>query len=433
MDWIKGAGLSIAAFGVGALLLGGAIMLLGGVAGAVILGAGIAAILVLAGAMLGVDAILNLGTFKRFPSEEWAKGVSKSMVLFTGLNDAKGIGGAFIGAISGFIKGVGGAGISATMVPIAMAMVAVDKIFNQGKFDKVPSNKYMDDFSYFIAAISLSVDKWEPSVKEAKDFASSMEIIIPALDSLSKMPTVNDSLLKNMKLISESLALLITGVDSFMYESRGGLIGGFNKAVGTRTKRNMSDFNNFSSGLINIANSIQVLSTLRPMQSNVLTGFGQFLDYFKNMPDLKELDSKSSSIVKLSNSLLLLATSLMAVNSNLEGFTNLSRGMFLISIIDDTKFNNVLKSIDKYKGTLQVINQIPEEQTNLLSVIKGLYETMSIQNNKDVESKDVLNTEKVIDKETRKFYDDISDIKNILNEFRYSINKPPKAGSFYGQ
>jgi hypothetical protein len=123
----------------------------------------------------------------------------------------------------------------------------------------------------------------------------------------------------------------------------------------------------------------------------------------------------------------------MAVNSNLEGFTNLSRGMFLISIIDDTKFNNVLKSIDKYKGTLQVINQIPEEQTNLLSVIKGLYETMAIQSNKDVESKDVLNTESVIDKDTRKFYDDIADIKNILNEFRYSINKPPKAGSFYGQ
>ena len=150
------------------------------------------------------------------------------------------------------------------------------------------------------------------------------------------------------------------------------------------------------------------------------------------MPDLKEMNSKSTSIMKLSNSLLMLAASLTAVNSNLEGFTNLSRGMFLISIIDDANFNNVLKSIDKYKGTLQVINQIPEEQNHLLSVIKGLYETMSIQNNKELESKDILSTEKVLDKDTKKFYDDISEIKNLLYEFRNDMNKPSTSGAMFG-
>ncbi len=132
------------------------------------------------------------------------------------------------------------------------------------------------------------------------------------------------------------------------------------------------------------------------------------------------IDNKAVAIGKLANSFASLANSLNSVNNNLQGFTNLSKGLFLISIIDDKKFDNVLETIDKYKNTLQVINNVPEEQTNLLSVIKGLYDTIPNVNN-EIENKSSTSLINEPSDRDKKLSDDISAIRELLTQVKNSL------------
>ena len=162
------------------------------------------------------------------------------------------------------------------------------------------------------------------------------------------------------------------------------------------------------------------------MPSDAIYSYVDFLDQMKDVMDLNEINAQVNSIFKLANSFLTLANSLTLVNRNLSGFGNLSKGLFLISIIDDKKFNNVLESVDKYKNTLKLVNQIPEDQVNLLGVIKGLYETGI---NKDA---DTVTAQQSIDtaKQTQ-FYNDISDIRNLLYDMKDTLIQPSDTGSFH--
>jgi len=169
------------------------------------------------------------------------------------------------------------------------------------------------------------------------------------------------------------------------------------------------------------------------MPDGIIIGYQNFLTEFGKLPDLSYLDPKIESINKLANSFATLADSLKIVNDNLEGFTNLSKGLFLISIIDDKKFDNVLHSIDKHKNSLKVINQVPKEQENILATIEGLYKTSSPKTVDSKDSKDIITTNVISDesKQQQQFYADVSDIRTLLYEFRDILDKPNQAGSFH--
>lgn len=367
-NWVKGAGLSLLAFGVASVVLG--LIVMSGI-GAVGLAAGALALVGIAAAMLAVDVILNAGSFSKYPSEKWAMGVSKSMALFTGMGtENKGILGSVGGAISGFIKGVGGAAISATMIPIAKSMLEIDKIFSQGNFTKYPSREYAESVSYLMGIISSINVKSSPS----KEYSDNIRYYI-----LSIVDIIED----------------------------------FNSL-------DVKKLDNFNNSLNKIVPALQQLSTLQPMK-NGTSGYSEILNNLKNLPEMSIIDAKAVSIGKLANSFASLANSLNLVNGNLQGFTDLSKGLFLISIIDDDKFNNVLESIDKYKNTLQVINNVPEEQTNLLSVIKGLYETIP-NINKELDSKGAsISPISEISDRDKKLSDDISAIRELLTQVKNSI------------
>jgi hypothetical protein len=215
-----------------------------------------------------------------------------------------------------------------------------------------------------------------------------------------------------------------------MHETPTGAIGKVGSAIFGKKKRNMTEFSNFSTALLTLVSALQILSNLQPMQTGVMAGYQSFLTEFSKLPDISSLDPKIESINKLSNSFALLASSLTQVNSNLDGFTNLSKGLFLISIIDDTKFDNVLKSVDKYKTTLQLINNIPSEQANLLATINSLYETASNKPDVTIDENKVTVDDKTVEiNKKQQFYDDVAYIRNILENIKDEMSKPIQQSS----
>ena len=295
-------------------------------------------------------------------------------------------------------------------------------LLSDGKYENIPNKAYTSNFSNFMSSISKLIEK--NTFGDATNFGNFIGVIKNSITNLTSIPDINESLLNNMKKLKSSLELISESVNLFLYEK-----GRF----GRKKKRDMTDFSNFSNGLLNIVTSLKILSTLTPMPDGIVVGYQNFLNEFGKLPELSYLDPKIESINKLANSFATLADSLKIVNDNLEGFTNLSKGLFLISIIDDKKFDNVLHSIDKHKNSLKVINQVPKEQENILATIEGLYKTSSPKTVDSKDSKDIITTNVISDesKQQQQFYADVSDIRTLLYEFRDILDKPNQAGSFH--
>jgi len=271
--------------------------------------------------------------------------------------------------------------------------------------------------------------KLKLSLNDLEEFSKSTKFIITAIQELVRVPNVNYSLVNNMKIIKNALAELIEGVDSFMYEKNGfNLKGAFNLVTGAKTKRSMTDFNLFSNELKSLASSLQVLSALKPIPSGIIPNYSAFLSELGKMPDMPNLDTKISGITKLSNSFLTLANSLSKVNESLEGFISLSKGLSIINTIDETKFDKVLKSVDKYKSTLQIVNKEPEPKVNLLKPENNQTETYKTNIESEKKEQTIVKEE---NKNDSQFYNDISEIKMLLNEIVDHLDKPSQSGSFY--
>ena len=122
-----------------------------------------------------------------------------------------------------------------------------------------------------------------------------------------------------------------------------------------------------------------------------------------------------------------LADSLSKVNSNLQNFGTLSRNLPLINI-DDSK---LLENIDKYKGSLSVVNEKQTSQANLLTSLKDVFDSKNknIELKSEIDKKDTSKVEE--SKRQQQFYQDIADIRSLLYEFKDFIEAPSQNGSFY--
>ena len=118
LDWVEGVGMGFVVFGAAAAALG-LVALTGIGAGALLAGAGI--ILGLSYTMAKSSTILNNGIYNKYPSLDWAQGVSKSMVAFGKIVSELGLSGIFLNAIGSLI----GSGPK----DLAEQIVAVDKVF----------------------------------------------------------------------------------------------------------------------------------------------------------------------------------------------------------------------------------------------------------------------------------------------------------------
>lgn len=420
--WSLGVGLSILLLSAPVMLIG---LLISTGVGGLAFGAGLLALPLIALSMIAVQAILGKGTWssKKYPSKDFADGVggllesmAKAYAIVVKTEGFNKIINFFSDKSDNFTVFVENA--AKTMVTTRDILSGVD--WNSAKF---PSKDYTESVGSFLISMADAYSKLNN-----RGFLGTIAAIFGS-KQMSLEAFVVDSA-RALKLTSEIWSKSDFSkypsekyIDSFSY---------FVIAMSDLIRKNdfdLKDTKEFGMSINFIAHAFESLSNIKPMPSGILNGYTDFLNKFKNTTELKTLDQKSDSINKLANSFLALANSLSSVSKNLNGINDLSRGLFLISIIDDAKFGNVLKTVDKYKGTLQVINQVPSEQSNLLSTIKGLFDT--VDKSKGSDSK-VENKKSDIDTDTqKKFYKDVSDIRSMLYEFKELIDKPSQAGSFH--
>jgi protoheme ferro-lyase len=79
-----------------------------------------------------------------------------------------------------------------------------------------------------------------------------------------------------------------------------------------------------------------------------------------------------------------------------------------------------------------MINNIPSEQANLLSTIKGLYETTSTKPTIVEENKVIVDDKTLELKKKQQFYDDVAYIRNVLENIKEEMAKPSKQDSPWG-
>ena len=141
LKWALGVGLSLAAFGVAALLLGAAVF---GPQAFVFL-AGLAAILVVSATIMVASHILNAGNYSKFPSLKWAVAVGLLLGTF-------GAGAIILGAFAMtpiFYLGVG------AILVVAFSIVLTEKILNIGKYDKYPPLKWIVSTIFLLSSFGL--------------------------------------------------------------------------------------------------------------------------------------------------------------------------------------------------------------------------------------------------------------------------------------
>jgi hypothetical protein len=138
LEWIIGVGLSMATFGIAAVLLG---LFVFGPQALVFL-AGLAAILVVALTMVAVDYIQALGNYETYPGVEWLAGVALAMTVFAGAAIILGI------MVFGPQALIFLAGLAAILV-VAATILGVSKILSKGKYD----NKGMLEWSVATALL----------------------------------------------------------------------------------------------------------------------------------------------------------------------------------------------------------------------------------------------------------------------------------------
>jgi hypothetical protein len=129
-SWIFGVGTTLVTFAIGAVALG--LLAIPALIGLLVVDK-------IASSIVSVANILSSGTYEKYPSVSWVAGVGSSLVVFT----AAIIGMSVIGAVSGIVSLIPGVkdpidiGIS-TVNKIANAIVGVDQILSKGSFSSYP-------------------------------------------------------------------------------------------------------------------------------------------------------------------------------------------------------------------------------------------------------------------------------------------------------
>ena len=461
MEWAEGVGASLGVFG--------AITILAATSGLVksvfaFFSKEKDPLLTLAQSMVGVSLLLQSGKWDgNYPSLPWTLGVSSAMTAFAAITMVSSAA-SLASSIASFFGDKSGD----PLVSLARSMKQVSWILTTGKYEIYPLKNYTDSVSYLMLTMANVTSKGDFDVDDATKFLNSTNFIIPALNSWIQMVSKNDFSKIPVNLLSDQFAYHITSVGTTVtnwktsQEEALKFLQSMNFIVPAVTSftslpvvplsflvsmmnmrlalgeisKGISNFSNvdfmFANSIKTIATGLKILGELKPIPDNAVQSFNKFLQFLNKMPEkLFAFDAKVDAIKKLADSLLNLSTSLNTLNGSLTGFLDMSRGLFLISIIDEVKLGNVLKSIEKHNSALKIVNKIPEEQSNLLSVIKSLYETLPEDSTK-VKEIGAKADEKIAEKKKQEqFYNDISDIKSLLYQFLDHIDQPSQNGSFH--
>jgi len=430
--WTLGAGLSVLVFALAVTGIGLLATLL-----SPFFWTGLLAILAVAGSIAAVSWILQKGNYAKYPTLEWAVGSGASLLAFSLAIIAASVAG-LVTAVTSFFSGD-----IDPLVSVATSMVNVSKALVGGVWDgKYPTYDWALGVGTTLVLFATATAAGSVAGLASKIIGFFSGDTDPLLTLAKSMVSISFEMQKGKwdgnyptfdwatgvgTAMTLFAAITVVSGGSSAIKSFVGLFTGDKDPLMTLAQSMVDVSLKLHEGKWESSNATKEWVT---NITDTVKTYMAVVDNLKELPEMPSFDNQTSSISKLANSFLTLANSLSAVNNNLQGFTNLSKGLFLISVIDDVKFDNVLKSVDKYKESLQVINQIPEEQVNLLAVIKGLSENLSTNKETNVKVDSTRKDDNSSDN-TKQFYSDISDIKSLLYDIKESMDKPSQAGSFY--
>ena len=315
VDWSTSMSLSIASFGLGALVIGGFIMGTLGL-GAIAFAAGLDAITLISQSMVDSARILNKGDFRGGPKKEWSEAVGLSISAFSKVYEV-------LAANSGWFKsGVSVKDMSNAIMTISQGIVDAAKFFdsNNGVFDiaKVPSRDWGENVG---SAIKSFVPIFDFVSKNSGIFGADISTLNAAIVGICESIAVSSRIMSSGNytkypstdwvdgtIYSIQKFKELVGMLSF---SDGSILGGLKSFVtGTNPlKEAVSNitllaeaFNKLGDSMGEFSNSIEnldadKLSAIRSLSSNVILLSLMDPDQFGDMMD--KLEKKSSIFSQL--------------------------------------------------------------------------------------------------------------------------------------
>ena len=454
LNWSSGVALSLAAFGVGTMMLG--TFILGSLGlGMAALMAGSVGVDVIAKSIVSASNILGTGTYTGGPTKEWAEGISLALGAFSPVFETlfnRGIMGIFTkgpsskdfaDAITNISNGIVTAGMFFSKVPniwsggpteewatgVGGAIGAFTPVFDalsksSGLFGSGPSPKDMSNAILEIANSIVQVGNyfngaagvWKnaPTPEWAAGVSGAIGAFAPIFDYLNQNKNNGwfDNSIKDLNNAILMIAHSIIDVDSILSK------GSFNSTIPAGYIQSMSENIKAYVDLIDYLQSknIGALSFLNTL--SVSYGLSQIANGY---------DKLSKSVKSLSNSLNTLDM------DKLNSLKNLTGSIVLMSLMDSDQFEKMMDALENKAGIFVKIMQDLEGSSNAKEKSFGTLNSVKGNKSTGATTDDVLNTLLSIDGKMGKMITYSKSCVDIMEEIRNNNNNNSlKSKKHYG-
>ena len=396
MEYSKSLSLSLLSFSTAAIILGAASLVSFGL----VISAGLSAITDIAKTLVSVDKILSAGSYTKYPTEEFAKGVGLSILYFS-----QSVASIYDINTGFFSKAMDGDKFCSDIKNIARAIIAVSEIFDKSNasFDvsKLPSTEWSERITmplyYFSQAlVSLTSDDrfWKLNKSASQKILDLAQSIIDVGVKFNESKTGFDI----TKLPSEDYSIQLgEAIYSFALIAE----------ELSKSKIDLDDFTDFIEdigwGLVYISKKLNenkggfdIKSVPSEAWNNALAKTIEVFKKAQNMGDsidnilligktLSKIGDRSSDINDLTTSLEKLSKVLDNMNtSSIEKLSKLSTGILTISIIDDQKLAKMIDTLkdksaelsmvlsENYHGTINKKLPKQQEEANKVKTISPI-------------------------------------------------------------
>jgi hypothetical protein len=382
--WSLGVGMSLGAFGLGALALGTAIVATGGL-GALAIGVGLGAVVIIAESIVKTSEILAGGTYEGGPNKEWAEGISIAlgafspvykMLMAAGLLDLIGVGGVGPEDFSKAITTVSGG-----IVEAAKFFAESDGVFNP---EKAPKKEWAEGVGLAIGAFSpvygiLMNQSWFGKGVKVEDFTNGIDVItkgiIQSAKTFGEAEAVFNPEKAPKKEWAEGVSLAIGAFAPIFDLINNSTFSG--AAVNTLLR----GISSITSSIVSVSNKLANGNYSFTIPDTFLTNIAKNIKSYVGLLEwLDEKDVKTGTfgvnkyatgIIQIANAYGKLNSSLSNLSSTIQNIEveklsalkNLTGSIVLMSLMDSTQFETMMDSLEKKaKVFVDVINELPSSE-----------------------------------------------------------------------
>ncbi len=359
LDWAEGVGLSMGAFGLGAVALGAIIMT--GV-GAIAIGLGIAGMMSLAAAIVEVSHILKGGDWGVYPSLDWAQGVGTSITLFTN---------AITQIAPGPLDMLFGDSMEsriASIVKIGEALKLVSFAVKGGDYTGGPKKEWSEGIGLALFHFTSALNQIEPSFLDKWVLGETTDSRIASMVGLA------GSLHQIGVAVGSDNSVYQGGPDARWASGVGGSLLAF-----AQTIKSFDDAGIDLDEIPDAMNAIKLLAPLMPLIAVEVAkgdyskfpdvkwseGIGKFFTVFSDLDIVDDPVDAASGITLLAGAYLTLSKSLNVLSTSMKGLTKVPDltgiygGLVTLSVIDKDNLGDVLDKLnDKQSEFTKVFEMI---------------------------------------------------------------------------